>query len=354
MSKIIKNKRIAIVLFNLGGPDNLTAVKPFLFNLFNDKYIITLPSFLRYMIAWLISSRREKTAQHIYSQMGGRSTILPETKKQADALTEYLKDKISDFKVFICMRHWHPMSDQVIKQIENYNPEEIILLSLYPQFSTTTTASSIEDFILKKDRSTVKEAACKTICCYPFDKDFAKAHAEKIIEEIEKLPEKSNYRILFSAHGLPKKIIESGDPYQWQVERSVQAVIKEIPFEVKDHKVTYQSKVGPLEWIGPNTEDEIEDAAKQGIDLVIVPIAFVSEHSETLVELDIEYKEIADKYNIKYNRVATLGINQLFIQSLGEMVIKAEKNNGNILTSSDLVRICPDSFSQCQCKINKN
>ena len=351
MSKVLDSKKTAIVLFNLGGPDSLKAVKPFLFNLFNDKNIITLPSFFRYLIAWFISSRRENTAREIYSKMGGKSTILEETLNQANALKLELSNKIkNEFDVFICMRHWHPMSSEVVSRLEYYKPDEIILVPLYPQFSTTTTASSIEEFTKIKSKSLIKDIISKTICCYPLDDNFVKAHVNLIIEAIDKVKDKNNYRVLFSAHGLPKKIIDSGDPYQWQVEASVNEVIDQMPFEGFDYKITYQSRVGPLEWIGPSTEDEIENAVKDGKELVIVPIAFVSEHSETLVELDIEYKHIADKKGVNYIRVPTLSINNLFIKSLSEIILKAQDKDGEFLTSSSFLRICPSNFTKCPCK----
>ncbi len=351
MSKALDNTKTAIVLFNLGGPDSLKAVKPFLFNLFNDKNIITLPSWFRYFIAWFISSKRENTAIEIYSKMGGKSTILEETLNQAKALKLELSDKIkAEFEIFICMRHWHPMSFEVISKLENYKPDEIILIPLYPQFSTTTTASSIEEFTKIKNKSSIKDVICKAICCYPEDDNFAKAHASLITNAIDKVKDKNNYRILFSAHGLPKKIIESGDPYQWQVEASVNAVIDQMPFDGFDYKITYQSKIGPLKWIAPSTQDEVEIAVKQRKDLVIVPIAFVSEHSETLVELDIDYKNIADKNGVSYIRVPTLSVNNLFIKSLSEIILKAKKKEGEFLTSSSFCRICPSDFTKCPCK----
>jgi ferrochelatase len=352
MSKISKNKKVAIVFFNLGGPDSLNAVKPFLFNLFNDKYIITLPKIFRSIIAWIISSRREKIAREIYSQMGNKSTILEETQNQAKAVKEYLNDKVKfDYEIFTCMRHWHPMSLEVIKKIENYAPDELILLPLYPHFSTTTTGSSIEDFISEKEKTSLKNTKCKTICCYPTDSNFIRSHVDLIMNMTKELDRNKNYRILFSAHGLPKRVIKSGDPYQWQIESTVKHIIKNIPLQRIDYRITYQSKVGPLEWIGPNTEDEIELAAKQGLDLIIVPIAFVSEHSETKVELDIEYREIAEKYKISYKRVPTLSINKFFIKSLGEIIIKTTEKEEEFVASSEFTKICPDSFGKCPCKI---
>lgn len=345
-----KNKKTAIILFNLGGPDSKKAVKPFLFNLFNDKYIITLPKIFRYFLAWIISSRREKTAQEIYANMGNKSPILDETKAQAIALEKVLKGRInSEYKVFICMRHWHPMSDEVVKNVLDYNPDEVILLPLYPQFSTTTSLSSIEDF-LDKIKKKLPQIIDKTICCYPKENSFIQSHVDLIVKAIERIKDKNNCRILFSAHGLPKKIIESGDPYQWQIENTVKEIIKRIPFSYLDYRISYQSRVGPLEWISPNTEEEIKKAGEEQKELLLVPVAFVSEHSETLVELDIEYKEIADKYGINYVRVPTLSCNDYFIDSLKNMIINASNFEVNFLYSNEMKRICPSSYSKCPCK----
>ena len=348
MSEITKNKKTAIVVFNLGGPDSLEAVKPFLFNLFFDKYIIKLPAFFRYFIAWIISFKRENTAKEIYRNIGGKSPIIEETQKQIDALKKALQKDIADFKVFMCMRHWHPMSEEVVKKIEKYSPNAIILLPLYPQFSTTTTASSIEDFTKELDRKSI-EADRKIICCYPKDDDFVKAHADLVDKAIEQVTDKNNYRILFSAHGLPKKIITEGDPYQWQIETTVNSVLDNLVHTNLDYKVTYQSRVGPLEWLKPDTENEIKLAVEQKKELIIVPIAFVSEHVETLVELDIEYKKIAEKHFINYIRVPTLTIHELFIKSLKNIVIKASKKEGSFLLSGNMSRICPGDYKNCLC-----
>ncbi len=353
MSKITINKKTAIILFNLGGPDNLDSVKPFLYNLFNDKYIITLPSFFRKIIARLISSRREETAKEIYELMGGGSSILPETKVQAEALEKALKKKgQSDFKIFICMRHWHPMSDKIIKEVEEYMPDELIMLPLYPQFSTTTSLSSLEDFKDKIANSKLKSAIQKSICCYPDQEDFINSHIE-LIEKSQK-EAATGSKILFSAHGLPEKIINSGDSYQWQIELTVSKVAKKMNLQEDEYQICYQSKVGPMKWIGPSTEDLIEEYGKEGRGLIIVPIAFVSEHSETTVELDIEYKEIADKYKISYNRVPTLSVNDKFIESLANIVIGAS-NEGDSFTAgadaqgSSFSRRCPAEFGKCPC-----
>ena len=356
MSETIKNKKkIAVVLFNLGGPDSLDSVKPFLFNLFYDKYIITLPSILRFFIAKLISSRREKTAREIYSNTGGKSPILEETLFQKEALSqELLKNEDANFEIFICMRHWHPMTKEVVKDIEKYDPEEIIILPLYPQFSTTTTASSLEEFNNNLNKDFLKKIKVKTICCYPIDEDFIDSHVKLIEEKLENNSDLSNFRMLFSAHGLPEKIVKSGDPYQWQIEETVSKIITKLKLNSKfkniDYKITYQSRVGPLKWLEPNTEDEIKIAGSIKKSLIIVPVAFVSEHVETLVELDIEYREIASNLNIEYIRIPTLSTKELFIKSLVNMILKFAKQSSSCLLSSNLDRICPANYSKCLCK----
>ncbi len=354
MSKIIDDpkKRIAVVLFNLGGPDKKEAVKPFLFNLFNDKYIITLPCFLRFFIAKIISSKREKFAQKIYAHTGNKSPILEQTMNQKKNLEMVLaKNKNIDFNVFICMRHWHPMTDEVVVEIEKYKPDEVIMLPLYPQFSTTTTASSFEEFTKKlKNKDSIN---IKSVCCYPTDENFINSHVDLIEKSVAKLEKLNEFRMIFSAHGLPEKIVKKGDPYQWQVGRTVEKIVKKLLLKSKfknlDYKIAYQSRIGPLKWIGPNTEDEIKLAGEQKTSIVIVPIAFVSEHVETLVELDIEYKEIADLFKIDYIRVPTLSVNNIFIKSLSLMIENMVKTDAPIITSSKFKRICPKEFSKCPC-----
>ena len=343
-------KRIAIVLFNLGGPNSLESVKPFLFNLFYDKAIINLPNPLRYIIAKIISIIRERKSQKIYSLIGGKSSLLQETQEQRLLLTKKLKQLIKeDFAVFINMRYSAPFVKETINQIEKYNPSEIILLPLYPQFSSTTTGSSVKNFLQNLDIPIkTLDIPIKTVCCYPLEEDFIKAHVSLIKE---KLYDK-NFCILFSAHGLPEKIIKAGDPYSFQIKETVKAIVKELNIKDLDYKITYQSRVGPIEWLKPNTEDEIELAGKLKKDVIIVPISFVSEHVETLVELDIEYKLIAGKYEIQYTRIPTLGTNKIFINSLTNILLRfINKVDTNLVTSSSSTRICPNEFTKCLCKL---
>ncbi|MCC8399687.1 MAG: ferrochelatase [Rickettsia endosymbiont of Platyusa sonomae] len=354
----ISQKKIAIVLFNLGGPDSLSSVRQFLFNLFYDRAIINLPNPLRFIIAKIISITRNKKSQKIYSLIGNKSPILQETESQKGAIIEKLKNTINDdFRVFIAMRHFFPNSEEAVRRINEYNPSEIILLPLYPHFSSTTTGSSIKDFVssFQKKIYSNLDIPIKTICCYPIDDQFIKSHLLLIKKSLKKLKNKGIFRILFSAHGLPTKIIKAGDPYQWQIEKTVENIVSNLNIDNLDYKITYQSRVGPVEWLKPNTEDEIEIAGKENKPLIIVPIAFVSEHVETLVELDIEYRKIADKYGIEYIRTPTMGVNELFINSLTKMIsnlIDCGEETKNLICSSINKKICPGNFTMCPCIVN--
>lgn len=343
-------KKIAVILFNLGGPDISENVKPFLFNLFNDPAIIGLPNPFRWMLAKLISSKREQEAQEIYHHIGGGSPILPLTKEQAHALDAALNTSSNhEYKSFIAMRYWHPMSPETVEKVKEYAPDEVLLLPLYPHFSTTTSGSSIEDWY-KSAKKAGLNVPTKSLCCYPLDEGVIDAHAKLLREYYPKAVDHGKARVLFSAHGLPKKIIEKGDPYQWQIEQTAQKIVDKLAIDGLDWKVCYQSKVGPLEWIGPATDAEILRAAKEGISVVIVPIAFVSEHSETLVELDIQYKEMAEKAGMaNYTRVPALATHPDFISGLATMCQQAETQNstGNIPPGG--TRICPKKFTECMC-----
>ena len=331
----------AIILFNLGGPDSLEAVQPFLFNLFNDPGIISLPSILRYPLAKFISKRRTPTAKAIYSEMGGKSPILEETKSQADAIEKSLKQEADEYKCFIVMRCWNPRAVNVIKKVKEFNPQQIILLPLYPQYSNATSGSSIKEWLdICKDEKLSTET--KIICCYPTEKDFILAYANLIKEKIN-LNKLAETTLIFSAHGLPENKIKQGDPYQWQVENTVNHLIKKLSIKNLNYILSYQSRVGPLKWIGPSTETIIKEEAKKQRIIVVVPVAFVSEHSETLVELDIEYKKLAIENGSKdYIRVPAVTANKDFINSLKSSILSA--STGDLFTSSIK---CLKKFKKC-------
>tara|TARA_B110000305_G_scaffold199361_1_gene225996 strand:- start:656 stop:1690 length:1035 start_codon:yes stop_codon:yes gene_type:complete len=338
----------AIILFNLGGPDKIENVEPFLFNLFNDPAILNLPTLLRYPLAKLISNRRAPVAKKIYEHLGGSSPILKLTKEQADALERRLNQTQTEdkYKCFIIMRCWNPRASDVIKNVQLYGPDEIILMPLYPQYSAATSGSSIKEW---KDTCIKNNYNIKTntICCYPTDQNFINAHTKEIIKKIKNL---KNFKLIFSAHGLPEKNIKKGDPYQWQVEQSVKKIVESLNDKSLDWILSYQSRVGPLKWIGPSTENIIIENSKLGKHIVLVPIAFVSEHSETLVELDIEYKEIAEANGCKnYTRVPALGINEDFIRALSELIIK--KNDYKLTDTLYPPKTqCPSNFKKCPCQ----
>ena len=263
------------------------------------------------------------------------------------ALEAKLNQKQTDdvYKCFIVMRCWHPRAEEVIKDVQLYNPNEIFLMPLYPQYSAATLGSSIKEWkeVCKKNNYNIKTS---TICCYPTDKNFINAHTKEIIKKIKDL---KNFKLIFSAHGLPEKNINKGDPYQWQVEQSVKKIVENLNDKDLDWILSYQSRVGPLKWIGPSTEQIIVENSKAGKHIVLVPIAFVSEHSETLVELDIEYKEIADANGCKnYTRVPALGTNEDFIKAMSELIIK--KNEYKVSEDLYSPKIqCPSNFKKCPC-----
>jgi protoporphyrin/coproporphyrin ferrochelatase len=337
----------AVILFNLGGPDKIENVEPFLFNLFNDPAILNIPSFFRYPLAKIISNRRTPTAKKIYQELGGSSPILKLTEEQSKALESKLNhdDQTSEYKCFIVMRCWHPRANEVVNYVRNFNPDEIILMPLYPQYSAATSGSSIKEWkdICKKNNFDIKTS---TICCYPTDENFILAHKEGIIKKITNI---NNFKLIFSAHGLPEKNIKKGDPYQWQVEQTVDKIVKSLNIQNLDWILSYQSRVGPLKWIGPSTEDIIIENSKLGKHIVLVPVAFVSEHSETLVELDIEYKELADKNGCKnYTRVPALGINKNYIKAMSNLIINKQEYNFNGKLFPPKLQ-CPNQFIKCPC-----
>ena len=338
-------RRIAVVLFNLGGPDRPEAIRPFLFNLFNDKAIIGLPQPLRAMLASLIAARRTETARRIYEKIGGQSPILEETRAQGKALkAELEQDGEITWDVFIAMRYWHPTVAEAMEAIRSFAPDEIVLLPLYPQYSTTTTASSIGSWKDEAFRQGLSAHATLK-CCYPTELGFVGAQADLIRAALNRLS-LERVRILFSAHGLPQRIVDRGDPYPRQVAATVRAVIEKLEDLQPDWAICYQSRVGPLKWIGPSVEEELRRAATDKVGVVIVPIAFVSEHSETLVELDIEYRALAKKLGIsRYERVPTVSTHALFIAGLAELVRDAIRTH-----SESRSILCTTPPAECVCE----
>lgn len=334
-------RKVAVVLFNLGGPDGPDAVRPFLFNLFADKRIITAPAPVRLGIATLISVTRAPGARKNYALMGGGSPIVPETQAQLDALQARLAPTAThSFRVFMAMRYWKPFARDAADAARAWGADEALLLPLYPQFSTTTTASA--DDVWRK----VFRGPSRTVCCYPTAAGVARAHADAILAVWKQGGSPARPRVLFSAHGLPQRVVDAGDPYQWQVEQTVAAVRALLPPDW-EFRTCYQSRVGPLQWIGPSTEDSIEEAGRDGVGVIVSPIAFVSEHIETLVELDIEYAEKAHALSLPfYLRARTPGVADAFIDGLAAAVRRALDDAQGVASDTG-ARLCPGKFGAC-------
>ncbi|QQS14898.1 MAG: ferrochelatase [Rhodospirillales bacterium] len=339
--------RVAVVLFNLGGPDSPEAVEPFLRNLFADPAILRVPAFIRGPLGRFIARRRGPTARAIYAQIGGRSPILPQTEAQARALEAVLTTRRgdTDFRVFVAMRYWRPFARDVIVDVKAFAPDRVVLLPLYPQMSTTTTESSVREW---RDvaRAVGLSASTSTVCCYPAQRGFVEAAAALIRRDLDAVGQRP-VRLLFSAHGLPEKVIRAGDPYQAQVERSARAIVERLSIDGLDHAVCYQSRVGPLKWIGPSTDSEIARAGRDGRAVVLFPVAFVSEHSETLVELDIEYRHLAERAGVPaYRRVPTVGVEAAFIDGLATLALTAA-GSSRAVVNDDGDASCPAACEAC-------
>jgi ferrochelatase len=310
--------RRAIILMNLGGPDSPAAIRPFLYNLFSDPAIITLPAALRLPLAGLISWRRSSTAQAIYAQLGGASPLLENTLAQAAALEAALGQ---DDRCFVAMRHWHPFAAETVRAVMEWEPDGLVLLPLYPQYSTTTTGSSLADW---HSAAAAEGLALPTriVRSYPDAPGFIAALKDAIAPS---LAQKPPARLLFSAHGLPLRIVAKGDPYPQEIERTARAVVAALAQPGLDWRICYQSRVGPLKWLGPSVEEELHRAAKDEVSVVVAPISFVSEHSETLVELDRDYRKIAEALGVLgYERVPTVGTDENFIAALAILVGEPE------------------------------
>lgn len=337
-------RRLAVVLFNLGGPDGPEAVRPFLFNLFNDRAIIDLPAVARTPLAALISTTRTKSATANYALMGGASPLLPETERQAQVLEDRLAVELggAESRAFVAMRYWNPMSDETAAAVAAFAPDDIVLLPLYPQFSTTTTRSSMEAWA----KAYGGPGRVRAVCCYPQAEGFIRAHAERIEAAWSAAGRPGPARLLFSAHGLPEKVIAAGDPYQTQIEATAAAVAERLGASW-DWQVCYQSRVGPLKWIGPSTPEAIEAAANDGRGVVVTPIAFVSEHVETLVELDHEYAALAKAKGCPFFvRAPALGTAPAFIEALGQVVVNALRREQGICSATG-GRWCDRKWKGC-------
>jgi protoporphyrin/coproporphyrin ferrochelatase len=319
--------RLGVLLLNLGGPEQLSDVRPFLFNLFSDPEIIRIPiPALQKPLAWMISTMRSSKSQANYEKIGGGSPLRKITEAQAIEIERELQARGEDAKVYIGMRYWHPFTEEALVQIHRDGIENLVILPLYPQFSISTSGSSFRliDKIWR-DRPELKPAQYTVIPSWYDLPGYLHAMAEEIGGQIDRCPHPDTAHVFFSAHGVPVSYVEeAGDPYQSEIEECTKAIMKTLD-RPNDYSLAYQSKVGPVEWLKPYTEDAIPELAKQGVtDLVVVPISFVSEHIETLEEIDIEYREIAEESGIHvFNRVPALDTNPLFITAMVDAILTA-------------------------------
>ncbi len=343
--------KTAVVLLNLGGPDSPDAVQPFLTNLFTDPAILRVPGFIRPWLGKFIARRRTPAAQENYAVLGGKSPLLELTIEQAESLQAVLAtDEATEYRCFVAMRYWHPFSEETARQVQEWGADRVMLVPLYPQFSTTTTGSSMTAWA-DACRTIGLDIPVQTLCCWHSDDDFAAATARLVREAYDKaraeLPENVPLRVLFSAHGLPESIVKRGDPYQWQVEQTVDKVREHLGIEGLDWLVCYQSRVTPQKWIGPSTDTEIERAGAEKVALLVCPIAFVSEHSETLVELDVEYREEAEHVGVPgYFRVPAQNSEVHFIAALAGLVRRTAANPRSLCSFAG-ARQCPKVHKDC-------
>ncbi|MEC4685677.1 MAG: ferrochelatase [Nitrospirota bacterium] len=318
-------KKTGVILLNLGGPDSPGAVRPFLYNLFSDRDIIPLgPAFMQKPLAWLISGLRAKRTKEAYAQIGGASSILRITGQQADTLREALRGE-GDFSVYVGMRYWHPFIEDSVRQACKDGIRRLIGLSLYPHYSRATTGSTREQFGRAAGKFGLESTFISSWYDHPL---YIDALVETIRMEL-KGHETDGVHLLFSAHSLPVSFIEEGDPYVNEIKGTVKAVIRRLRTGmpvVPPYHISYQSKSGPVKWLEPSTDEVIVELAGKGVRrIVVVPVSFVSDHMETLYEIDILYRGLAEKHGMELGRVESLNTRPLFISTLKDLVHRASE-----------------------------
>ncbi|MBF2089007.1 MAG: ferrochelatase [Synechococcales cyanobacterium K44_A2020_017] len=332
--------RVGVLLLNLGGPERLEDVRPFLFNLFSDPEIIRIPfTWMQKPLAWLISTSRARKSQDNYRQIGGGSPLRRITEEQAQALEASLRQRGQDAQVYIGMRYWYPFTEEAIARIKRDKIEKLVILPLYPQFSISTSGSSFR--LLEKiwgDDPALEKIEYTVIPSWYNSPGYLRAMADLIAQQLDQFPNPDQVHVFFSAHGVPISYVEeAGDPYQREIEDCTALIMKTLN-RPNAHTLAYQSRVGPVEWLKPYTEDAIEELANDGVEnLAVVPISFVSEHIETLQEIDMEYREIAEEAGIEhFQRVPALNTHPVFIEDLATMVEQAIASPS--IQFSDVVR----------------
>lgn len=333
--------RVGVLLLNLGGPEKLEDVRPFLFNLFSDPEIIRLPvTWLQKPLAWLISSSRYQKSQENYKQIGGGSPLRRITEEQAQALEVSLAQKGQEAKIYVGMRYWHPFTEDAIAEIKKDKIDHLVILPLYPQFSISTSGSSFRvlERLWQQDRVLANNVKYSLISSWYDRPGYLQSMAELIAQQLDQFENPDRVHLFFSAHGVPVSYVEeAGDPYQREIEACTALIVKTLN-RPNPHTLAYQSRVGPVEWLQPYTEDALQDLGeKQVKEVLVIPISFVSEHIETLQEIDIEYREVAEEAGIThFRRVPALDTHTGFINDLADLVI--DSLNSPSQKFSDVVR----------------
>ncbi|HKP85497.1 MAG TPA: ferrochelatase [Blastocatellia bacterium] len=352
-------ERIGVLLFNLGGPDTLEDVRPFLFNLFADPDIIRLPwRAMQKPLAWLISSQRYKKSRGYYEKIGGGSPLRKITEEQARALEGALAARNISARAYVGMRYWNPFIEEALEEIRRDQITHLVVLPLYPQFSISTTGSSLNQLNALASKNGRDFPRTSVICSWEDDANYIAALAASVSEMLDQFPDKdpSRTHIVFSAHSVPVRYIKEGDPYLDHTKRTVELVMQRLGSE-RPHTLSFQSKVGPVEWLTPATNETIPRLAREGVSqLLLVPVSFVSEHSETLYEMDILYRDVAKEAGIAhYLRVPTMNCRADFIGALADLVERAIALDSQNVSRSNCVRCAstasnPAATPQCACE----
>jgi protoporphyrin/coproporphyrin ferrochelatase len=315
--------KIGVLLFNLGGPETLRDVKPFLYRLFSDPEIIRIKwAPLRKTVAYSIATLRRKTSEGYYRQIGGGSPLRRLTEDQAKALQDEFKRRGRDVETFVGMCTWHPFLTDALDRIEKSGVESLVILPLFPQYSVTTTGSGFA--VLRRlidSRPKFKQLDVQWVCAWADQASYIESFMLGIQKELEKFAQPEKVHLLFSAHSIPESYVRNGDPYLDQTKKSVELIMDRLGRQ-NSYELSFQSKIGPVKWLGPSTNDVIRRLGKDGrMDVLVVPISFVSEHIETLYELDILYMKIAKEAGVtNFRRVPALNSDPTFIRALAEIV----------------------------------
>jgi len=314
----------AIILLNMGGPDSLEAVRPFLFNLFTDRYIIELgPKWLQPLIAWWIAKKRAPKSERAYAKIGGKTPLLEITNAQVNALEKQLHKKGIDVICRVGMRYWHPRTPDVLKELKKKGVRKVLALSLYPHYSRVTSETSIQDF---KKAAGPLGFKYEIIARWPDAPGYILALSNLINEAIERYkldPDAEDFELVYSAHSMPQHMVDEGDPYPKEVEKTIHELERITGIK---GSLCFQSRSGPVKWLKPYTDEHLKELASQGKkNILIVPISFVSDHIETLYEIDIEYKEMLRKQGVKLFRIESLNTRPEFISFLAALVEKRFK-----------------------------